>query len=85
MSATEVHNASGDAAVGKVDMHLEVVRPRVSRVQRPGQRGHTNGSSVSGGCPYYQRSKPRVLVVKQKQARHCCRLRRRSPWNTSSS
>ncbi len=102
MSATEVHSAGPDAAVGKVDMHLEVEiipvsdvdrskefyqrlgwrldddvapldglrttwwrsrpgrtcprdrfqdRPKVSQVQRPGQRGHRNGSSVSDGCP----------------------------------
>jgi catechol 2,3-dioxygenase-like lactoylglutathione lyase family enzyme len=34
MSATEVHNASRDAAVGKVDMHLEVEIIPVSDVDR---------------------------------------------------
>jgi catechol 2,3-dioxygenase-like lactoylglutathione lyase family enzyme len=34
MSATEVHNASGDAAVGKVDMHLEIEIIPVSDVDR---------------------------------------------------
>ena len=34
MSATEVHNASGGAAVGKVDMHLEVEVIPVSDVDR---------------------------------------------------
>jgi catechol 2,3-dioxygenase-like lactoylglutathione lyase family enzyme len=34
MSATEVHNASHDAAVGKVDMHLEVEIIPVSDVDR---------------------------------------------------
>ena len=34
MSATEVHNASRDAAVGKVDMHLEVEIISVSDVDR---------------------------------------------------
>ena len=35
MSATEVHNASrGDGAVGKVDMHLEVMIVPVSDVDR---------------------------------------------------
>ena len=34
MSATEVHNASGDAAVGKVDMRLEVEIIPVSDVDR---------------------------------------------------
>ena len=34
MSATEVHNAGGDAAVGEVDMHLEVDIIPVSDVDR---------------------------------------------------
>jgi predicted enzyme related to lactoylglutathione lyase len=34
MSATEVHHASGDAAVGKVDMRLEVEITPVSDVDR---------------------------------------------------
>ena len=34
MSATEVHNASRDAAAGKVDMHLEVEIIPVSDVDR---------------------------------------------------
>ncbi len=34
MSATEVHNASRGAAVGKVDMHLEVQVIPVSDVER---------------------------------------------------
>jgi len=34
MSATEVHNASRDGGVGKVDMHLEVEIIPVSDVDR---------------------------------------------------
>jgi hypothetical protein len=38
MSATEIHNDSGDAAVGNVDMHLEIDVIPVSDVD-PGRDG----------------------------------------------
>jgi hypothetical protein len=48
MSATEVHNTSRDASVGKVDMHLEIEIIPVSDVGRiPNGRA---GRGRSLGC-----------------------------------
>jgi hypothetical protein len=60
MSATEVHSASPDAAVGKVDMHLEIDVIPVSDVDRSAlqraEAAHVEHQKRTGRSHLFHRS-----------------------------